>query len=253
MKKILLLALCTALFPVSLQANPSQMQEKLDRLENELTQLQRLVYQKTGTLEGNDSIPALWEKVDAQEKQLRDLTDQLEKATYQNEQLAEQLKKFKADADIRFNELENKKVISSSIQTPEELPKTSASAQEAYDNAYLLVKEGKYAKATVALNSFLETYPNSELCANATYWLAETYYIDGKYQEALTYFSKGLTEYKDSNKAPDCLLKVGLSMQKLGKKEEACTAFKSLPIRYPYAIKSIQDRAKEEQKALACK
>ena len=67
MKKILFLALCTALLPISIHANPSQMQEKLDRLENELTQLQRLVYQKTGTLEGNDSIPALWEKVDAQE------------------------------------------------------------------------------------------------------------------------------------------------------------------------------------------
>ena len=253
MKKILFLSLLTTAFSLSAQTN-FQVQEKLERLENDLTQLQRQVYQKSGSGTDNDSIPDIWEKLEAQEKQLRTLTDAVETLTFQNKQLTDKLQTINADMDLRFKELSANAntTVKSTITTPDELPKTSASAQEAYDAAYKLIKDGKYAQASRALDDFLHRYPDSELCANATYWLAETYYIDGKYPEALTYFSKGLTDYKDSNKAPDCLLKVGLSMQKLGKTKDACTAFKSLPERYPHAVKSIRDRAKQEQKALAC-
>ena len=67
------------------------------------------------------------------------------------------------------------------------------------------------------------------------------------------YLGGGRYDYKKNSKAADNLLKLGLTMNKLNKKTEACTAFKSLSTEFPKADKKLKDRAAAEAKKLSCK
>ena len=99
----------------------------------------------------------------------------------------------------------------------------------------------------------MKEYPNSSLIGNANYWLGETYYARGLFEQAVGIFADGFTKYKKNSKAADNLLKLGLTMNKLNKKQEACTAFKSLATEFPKADNRLKDRAKAEAKKLQCK
>ena len=99
----------------------------------------------------------------------------------------------------------------------------------------------------------MKKYPKSDLVGNANYWLGETYYARGKFEQAVGIFADGFTKYKKNSKAPDNLLKLGLSMNKLGRKQDACTAFTSLSSEFPKAAQTLKNRAKAEAKKLSCK
>jgi TolA-binding protein len=66
-------------------------------------------------------------------------------------------------------------------------------------------------------------------------------------------FAKGYEKYKDGNKGADSLLKLGLSMQMLGKNEEACTAFVNLAKEFPNASANLKERATKSASELKCK
>jgi tol-pal system protein YbgF len=63
------------------------------------------------------------------------------------------------------------------------------------------------------LAEFLQRYRNDELAPNAQYWLGESLYGDGRYNDAIVEFQKVIKEYKSSDKVPDALLKIGMSFQ----------------------------------------
>ena len=115
-----------------------------------------------------------------------------------------------------------------------------------------MLKQLKYEEAEEALQAFLKDYPEHELAGNAQYWLGETYYVRGQYEPAAVAFATGFKNYKNNTKAPDNLLKLGLSMQQLGKKKEACTAFKNLKTKFPKASDVLLSRAAKESDKLGC-
>ena len=96
-------------------------------------------------------------------------------------------------------------------------------------------------------------YPDHKLAGNSQYWLGESYYGKKDYAKAAVAFAKGYEKYKDGNKGADNILKLGLSMQMLGKTEEACTAFTSLPKEFPKAADNLKTRAKTAAQELKCK
>ena len=49
------------------------------------------------------------------------------------------------------------------------------------------------------------------------------------------------------------MLKLGLSMAQIGKKDEACLAFVNLPTEFKKADDTIKAKAKNEAKKLGCK
>ena len=67
--------------------------------------------------------------------------------------------------------------------------------------------------------------PQDYLAGNAQYWMGETYYVRGRYQDAAVTFAEGYQKYPTNSKAPDNLLKLGMSLGQLGKKADACVAF----------------------------
>jgi len=127
-----------------------------------------------------------------------------------------------------------------------------ANVQEQYDEAFGLLRKADYDQAEKALNRFVTQHRDSPLAGNAQYWLGETYYGRGKYAEAAVAFAEGFQRYAKSPKAPDNLLKLGLSLSALKQKDDACKTLGQLDHQFPNAAASLKRRADQERKKLSC-
>lgn len=124
--------------------------------------------------------------------------------------------------------------------------------KDQYDYAFDILRQADYARAERALRMFLEANASDDLAGNAQYWLGETYYVRGDFQQAAVEFLSGYQTYPSSTKAPDNLLKLGLSMARLGQTDGACTALTRLATEYPSANDTIRRRAQTERARLKC-
>ncbi|RCK37113.1 hypothetical protein TH19_11220 [Thalassospira profundimaris] len=124
--------------------------------------------------------------------------------------------------------------------------------EEQYREAFGLLRKQDFPAAEKALSSFVSSHPNDPLAGNAQYWLGETYYVRGQFENAAIAFTEGFQTYPDSTKAPDNLLKLGMSLANLGKNEDACTAFGHLIDNFPNASNVVLDRARQERKNRGC-
>ncbi|HLK40646.1 MAG TPA: tol-pal system protein YbgF [Polyangiaceae bacterium] len=106
-------------------------------------------------------------------------------------------------------------------------------AKRAYDAALMLVNARQFDKALDALAAFLVKWPEHPYADNAMYWRAECYYARGDYARAAEQFEGVAARFPAGNKAPDALLKLGLSQQKLGNAAKARDTFQRLVQLYP--------------------
>ena len=126
------------------------------------------------------------------------------------------------------------------------------SPQEQYDQARGLLLQARYDEAEQALATFLGQHGDNPLAGNARYWLGETYYVRADYVRAAEVFLEGFQKNPDSPKAPDTLLKLGMSLANLNKNREACAAFDKLALDYPDAPSNIQRLLTRERQKNGC-
>jgi tol-pal system protein YbgF len=133
-------------------------------------------------------------------------------------------------------------------------PSTAAlSADQQYETAMELLRAGDYAGAENALQAFLTQHPDNQLNANAAYWLAETYYVRKNYAAAAAAFARNYRTYgKNSAKAADNLLKLGMSLQGLGERDKACLSYTQLAKEFPDAPAHIQEAVARERARAEC-
>jgi len=131
------------------------------------------------------------------------------------------------------------------------LPKGSAKDQYAY--AFGLLRQAKYQEAEVALKAFIAKRKKHPLASNARYWLGESYYVRAQFSEAAKIFYKAYQSNKKGNKAPDSLLKLGMSLSGLKKQAQACAAFSKLTADYPSLQPSIRKKLATERKRARCR
>ncbi len=129
----------------------------------------------------------------------------------------------------------------------------AGSPKDQYDFAYSLLQAREYDDAQVALAEFVTKHPDTELAGNAQYWLGETHYVRGQYEEAASAFLTGYQKYKKNTKGPDNLLKLGMSLGKLGQTQQACRSLGRLGTDYPDAPATVKQRAQRESTSLGCK
>ncbi|OHC76517.1 MAG: tol-pal system protein YbgF, partial [Rhodospirillales bacterium RIFCSPLOWO2_02_FULL_58_16] len=138
-----------------------------------------------------------------------------------------------------------------SASTGKSMPK--GTPQERYDRAFDLLRQSKYDDAAAALREFLETGGDDPLAGNANYWLGETYYVREDFRTAAQVFIEGYQKYPKSAKASDTLLKLGMSLAKIDKKNEACTTFAKLLSDFPKMSDALGKRVAKERQANGCK
>lgn len=126
-------------------------------------------------------------------------------------------------------------------------------AEVQYDFAFDLLRKKEYDQAASAFTSFVEKNSDHKLAGNAQYWLGETYYARADFERAAIAFAEGYKKYGSSSKAPDNMLKLGMSLAEIGRTDQACTAFSKLAEAYPEASATIRQRAATERRRNNCK
>lgn len=92
-------------------------------------------------------------------------------------------------------------------------PAATAAAQgnekERYQSAYDTLRNGHNAQAIKMFQDLLKDFPTGEFADNSQYWLAEAYKINREFDAARASFNKVVSQYPNSSKVPDALLKLG--------------------------------------------
>mgnify|MGYP006174197925 FL=1 len=124
--------------------------------------------------------------------------------------------------------------------------------KDQYDFAVSFMKIGDYETAEFALREFIDNNKDHDLAGNAQYWYGETFRIRQLYSDAASAYLDGYQNYPKSKKAPDNLLKLGITMVQLGEKDQGCKMMSGLKKEYPKASKSVLQKAQYEQKKFKC-
>ena len=162
------------------------------------------------------------------------------------------------EIDKEQNVIEEKKVQSDNIKLKEKvskprtkvLPKVSIAEQ--YKYATNIMKSGDFEKAEIAFKEFVDTHSKHELAGSAQFWYAETFYIRQLYDDAAAAFLEGYQKYPNSPKAPENLLKLGVTLAELGEIEQGCKMIINLKIAYPKTDASILQKSSYEKKRFNC-
>ena len=121
-----------------------------------------------------------------------------------------------------------------------------------YDAAVELIQSRQYEQAEMSLRQFLQSHPRDGRVPGATYWLGESYLARGRTREAAEQFLKVSTDYARSPQAPEAMLKLSVSLNALGAKEQACATLAELERKFPNAGTGVRQSVTREQKRARC-
>ena len=263
---------------------------RMEDMQRQMDTIARQVYKggtpPAGAMSGGVSpdnagmAAAMDERMAGIEASVKQLNNRLDEQDYAVGQMKQQFEMFKSDMEVQLKELGTHSAAATPAADPaasataktdgidteaatkaqattetaagtaEDLPTDSAASM--YDAAFQALREQKYDRAETAFKAFLKKYKDDALAGNAQYWLGETYYVRGNYPEAAKIFAQGYQKYPKSSKAPDNLLKLGLSLSQNGKTKEACVTLQQLGVQYTNAAAVIKQRAADERKKLQC-
>jgi tol-pal system protein YbgF len=203
--------------PVLIRLN--DLDQRVQRIERVLT---------------NNSLLELAQRLDALQADVRGLRGEIELLQNQSEGGKAQTRSLYGDLEKRLAALETLGGVGAGAALPgAPAPVTAGGEQATYDAAFNALKGADYPKAIANFRGFLATYPASPLASNAQYWLGEAYYVTRDYEAAIGAFRKVTTDWPDSRKAPDALVKVGFTQAAQGKNGEARATLEDVVRRFP--------------------
>jgi tol-pal system protein YbgF len=98
---------------------------------------------------------------------------------------------------------------------------TGLGENAAYDAAFDLFRRSRTLDSTYAFVAFLRSYPQSPLADDAWYWLGQSRYIMGEFNDALVAMSTVLQYFPKSPRLPSARLKIGYIYYELGEDAKA--------------------------------
>ena len=189
-------------------------------------------------------------QLDEVRRENRQLRGEIERLSYEIEQLKRKQRDLYLDIDQRLGGGSGS---SDGSETAQEAPAGDAGRASAppapapvssgdraeikaeYQAAYDLLspQQRRYDEAAVAFARFLKQYPNDPLAPNAQYWLGEANYVSQHNAEAQEAFERVVSRYPDSTKAPGALYKIGRLQQAAGKTSAARASYNKVLSDYP--------------------
>lgn len=112
------------------------------------------------------------------------------------------------------------------------------SAQGLYLKARILLKENKIVDAQSLFKKILSDVPDSKLIQAAQLGLADTYFADERYEDAIAGYRKLQEKYPQSEFSAISLYKLGKCYLKLGAMEQARFYFQKLQQEYPLSFEA---------------
>ena len=110
----------------------------------------------------------------------------------------------------------------------------SSEERSAYQEIQTLIHQEKnYDQAINGLYDFIDEYEEGDLTVNAYYWLGEVYLVEDQLEQARQAFTIVATRYGDHRKAPDAVYKLGVTLDRLGNKDQARSRMEAVVRDYP--------------------
>ena len=121
----------------------------------------------------------------------------------------------------------------SGARTANTTPADPAREVKAYDAASNLFRRNDFPAAIQAFRAFLRDYPQSQLAANAGYWIGISYANLKDYRNALAAQEEVLAKWPQSAKAPDALLAIAALQAEQGDTGSARNTLEDIIARFP--------------------
>ena len=215
----------------------------------------------------NAPVIDLTARVDALEAQLQTLTGQTEQNAFQLRELEKAFTAYKAEMDKRFADpavvdpaaadptatpaslAPVVKAPATAAATPTkkpaakpgapdaarlalvkkvEVPSTGNETQDAYDYGFRLWDDKLYPEAQAQLKTVVAKSPKTNLASYAQNLLGRAYLDEGKPSLAAVAFYNNYKDRPSGPRAPHSLMYMGVALDKLGRKADACKAFREL-------------------------
>jgi TolA-binding protein len=258
------LAATLILSPASAQRRQPTPEQRIDRLEKQLRQVQKQVFPKGQPADTagfsddpaatQESVTSLTGRLDAIERQLSDIVRQSEENGNRVAVMEAELARLRADQDRRLRALETapateEPAVEEAQQEPAEAPPPAPKpkveraeaatdmltgspeadpAEAAYDQGFQLWNSGKYDAAIKSLQAFAKKYPDHRR-ASWAYNLAGRAMLDkGQPRAAAEALLANYRRDPKGERAQDSLFYLGQALMKLGQGSQACKAYAEL-------------------------
>ncbi len=108
-----------------------------------------------------------------------------------------------------------------------------ASPSQAFESARSDYYMGQWSLAVQGFESYIKTFPKSDLTDDAQYYIGETHYMSGRFQDAVAAYDAVIDRYPASNTLPDAYYKRGLALAALGQVPQAKESLSFVIKTYP--------------------
>jgi len=220
-------------------------------------------------------------RVDALEEQLRALTGQTEQNAYQLRELEKQFTAYKAEMDKRLAApaattetaalapvVKPTTVTATPAKKPAadkadanrlalvkkvEVPATGNEVEDAYTYGYRLWDAKLYPEAEAQLKQVVAKWPKHNYASYAQNLLGRAYLDEDKPSLAAVAFYNNYKDRPNGARAPHSLMYMGVALTQLGRKADACKAFRELDEVYgDKAPKDVRDDAAAAKSKAGC-
>ena len=261
-----------ALTPATAQRRPVTPEQRLDRIERQVRQVQRHVFPKGEPADtaGFSDDPAatqvqanqLSNRLDAIESQMAQIVRSSEENGNRLATMEAELARLRADQDRRLRALEiggsgdgpatasdaSAETDTAELDTPPPAPRprlepagstptTLEGAEAAYDVGFRLWEAKKYDQAIAALRRMIAAHPGDRRISWANNLIGRALLDKGQYRPAAEALLANYRANKDGERAPDSLYYLGQASMKLGQPAQACKAYAELENAYGTTIR----------------
>jgi tol-pal system protein YbgF len=169
-------------------------------------------------------------RIDQLQQEVQKLQGEVDTEQHDIQILTEQLHNFYQDLDQRINNNQPQKTNTAATTKP-----TTAKSPEdiEYQAAFNLLHSKNYDQAELGMQKYLNDYPHGKYAVNAHYWLGEIYYLQSQLVKSINEFQVVISQYPDSAKVPDSMLKLAMIYSQDGDYKKAHQEFQEIKKKYP--------------------
>lgn len=195
----------------------------------------------TQSTSSSNQIAQLLNQIQELQQTVQELRGQIDNQNHTIETIKNQQLTLYKDLDQRLSAVKApaEKIEAPKIDAPPKEFKPSANRQNpaeeqiAYMAAYNFIEHHEFKKASLALQEFIQKYPQSAYTPNAEYWLGEVLLQEKNYAAAMSHFENVVNNFPSSNKHAASLYKLGVSLAENGQLNDARTKYLALIQQYP--------------------
>ncbi len=247
---VLLVGLALPLNAQSRKETLADIRQELTFLHVEIQRLNQELSTTGGTALATVPQETVLQRLDALEGELRRLTGQVEQLEFHIEKIVRDGTNRIGDLEFRLVELEGGDVSTLSETTtlggdlatpdPVEIPTQNPAGTELavsergdFDAAKQAFDDGDFARSADLFAAFSEAYPGGPLSGDAHYWRGEALSETGNYSDAARSYLQSFSSAPGGALAALALFRLGVSLDRIGQRDEACLTLNEVGARYP--------------------